>query len=207
MFINWIKTKPGTRRTFLRGARGQRRPAASRRDGTLPARMGRSGRDAETKTARLRVPSRWCTAPPAATTGVATQHILGAGQDVGARLRPVAERLSSLEPYRDRHDDRQQHRRASMAEAFEPEEIGGDHFRSSAVFLTQSPPASDRGLGRIRVGNVDGPALREALRAGDADTVDAAVHRERRPGGWLRYGYACVYTDTVSWSSRPSRCR
>src|ERR1043165_5036642 len=27
-----------------------------------------------------------------------------------------------------------------MAEAYKPEEIGGDHFRSSAVFLTQSHP-------------------------------------------------------------------
>ena len=27
-----------------------------------------------------------------------------------------------------------------MAEAFEPNEIGGDHFRSSSVFLTQSHP-------------------------------------------------------------------
>src|SRR5690606_40107453 len=32
-----------------------------------------------------------------------------------------------------------------MAEAFEPKEIGGDHFRSSAVFLTQSHPKQTEG--------------------------------------------------------------
>ena len=32
-----------------------------------------------------------------------------------------------------------------MAEAFQAPEIGGDHFRSSAVFLTQSHPKQTRG--------------------------------------------------------------
>src|SRR5690606_11298786 len=32
-----------------------------------------------------------------------------------------------------------------MAEAFEPKEIGGDHFRSSAVFLTQAHPKQTEG--------------------------------------------------------------
>ena len=32
-----------------------------------------------------------------------------------------------------------------MAEAFDAEEIGGDHFRSSAVFLTQSHPKQTEG--------------------------------------------------------------
>ena len=34
---------------------------------------------------------------------------------------------------------------ARMAEAFEPPEVGGDHFRSSAVFLTHVRPKQTKG--------------------------------------------------------------
>ena len=44
---------------------------------------------------------------------------------------------------------------------------------------------ADRGLGRLR-GDFDGSAVRAALRPGDADSVDAAVHRERGPSGRMR---------------------
>ena len=52
--------------------------------------------------------------------------------------------LKPLEPYRDyltiiSNTD------VRMAEAFAPPEIGGDHFRSSAVFLTQSHPKQTQG--------------------------------------------------------------
>ena len=71
------------------------------------------------------------------------------------------------------------------AEAFSAPEIGGDHFRSAAVFLTQAHPKQTQGsdlCGR----HVDRSALRAAVRPGDGDPVDAAVHRERRPGRRLR---------------------
>src|SRR5262245_18282535 len=52
--------------------------------------------------------------------------------------------LSSLEPYRDdltivSNTD------VRNAQAFAPNEIGGDHFRSSAVFLTQAHPNQTEG--------------------------------------------------------------
>ena len=47
--------------------------------------------------------------------------------------------LSPLEPFRD-HLTIVSNTDVRMAEAFEPKEIGGDHFRSSAVFLTQAHP-------------------------------------------------------------------
>ena len=71
------------------------------------------------------------------------------------------------------------------AEAVTQPEIGGDHFRSSAVFLTQTHPEADRELGRARR-HLARSDLRDALRTGHADSLDAAVHRERRSGGRLR---------------------
>ena len=47
------------------------------------------------------------------------------------------------------------------------------------------PPQTDRELGRPRR-HLARPDLRAALRAGHADPVDAAVHRERGPGRRLR---------------------
>ena len=52
-------------------------------------------------------------------------------------LSPSA--LTSLEPYR-KYLTIISNTDVKMAEAYQPEEIGGDHFRSSAVFLTQAHP-------------------------------------------------------------------
>ena len=52
--------------------------------------------------------------------------------------------LSSLEPYRE-HMTIISNTDVRMAEAFTAPEIGGDHFRSSAVFLTQAHPKQTQG--------------------------------------------------------------
>jgi hypothetical protein len=58
---------------------------------------------------------------------------------VGRAFDLTPSSLSPMEPYRDyltiiSNTD------VRNAEAFQPKEIGGDHFRSSAVFLTQAHP-------------------------------------------------------------------
>ncbi len=92
--------------------------------------------------------------------------------------------LSSLEPYRD-YLTIVSNTDVRNAEAFLPNEIGGDHFRSSAVFLTQAHPKQTEGSDVLRR-PVDRPALRAEVRAGHGDSVAAAVHRERRSVGRLR---------------------
>ena len=52
--------------------------------------------------------------------------------------------LSPLEPFRD-YLTIVSNTDVRMAEAFEPTEIGGDHFRSSATFLTQAHPKQTEG--------------------------------------------------------------
>jgi hypothetical protein len=87
-----------------------------------------------------------------------------------------------------------------MAEAFSPPEIGGDHFRSSAVFLTQSHPKQTQGSD-LHVGvSID---QLHAQRFGQ-DTVLPSLQLCIEPtdkGGGCDYNYSCAYTDTISWAA------
>jgi hypothetical protein len=112
-------------------------------------------------------------------------------------LSPTA--LAPLEPYRDRlniisNTD------VRMAEAFEPGEIGGDHFRSSAVFLTQSHPKQTRGSD-VYVGKSFDQIYAERFgQDTPIPSMQLCIENVDQSGG-CAYGYACVYTDTISWSS------
>jgi len=87
-----------------------------------------------------------------------------------------------------------------MAEAFDPGEIGGDHFRSSAVFLTQSHPKQTQGSDLFCGVSLD---QLHAQRFGQ-DTVlpslQLCIERTDKGGG-CDYNYSCSYTDSISWSS------
>ena len=93
-------------------------------------------------------------------------------------LSPSA--LQPLEPFRD-HITIISNTDVRNAEAFTAPEIGGDHFRSSAVFLTQMHPKQTQGSD-VFVGTSLDQFYAQQLRPGHGDSVDAAVHRERGPG-------------------------
>jgi hypothetical protein len=112
-------------------------------------------------------------------------------------LSPTA--MSALEPYRD-YLTIVSNTSARMAEALELSEIGGDHFRSSAVFLTHVHPKQTQGSD-VQVG----PSI---------DQIYAQRHGQDTPipsmqlcienidqAGSCAYGYACVYMDTISWAT------
>jgi hypothetical protein len=87
--------------------------------------------------------------------------------------------LSPLEPFRE-HLTIISNTDVRNAEAFDAPEIGGDHFRSSAVFLTQSHPHQTQGSD-VRVGtSLDQTTRRSSGRT--RHSVDAALHRERGSG-------------------------
>ena len=87
-----------------------------------------------------------------------------------------------------------------MAEAFAPSEVGGDHFRSSAVFLTQAHPKQTQGSD-IRCGtSLD---QLHANRFGQ-DTLLPSIQLCIEPtdkGGGCDYNYSCSYTDCISWAT------
>jgi hypothetical protein len=118
----------------------------------------------------------------------------------GFDLTPTS--LRSLEPFRDEltivsNTD------VDPAEPFTAQEIGGDHFRSSAVFLTQAHPRQTAS-GDVRAG-VSLDQL-YAQRVGQ-DTLIPSIQLCIEPvdqAGGCGYGYSCVYTDAISWAS-PTR--
>ena len=86
------------------------------------------------------------------------------------------------------------------AEPFEAREIGGDHFRSSAVFLTQAHPKRTAGA------DVEaGTSLDQiyAKRFGQDTPLPSVQHCIEPPdqGGGCGSGYSCAYVDTISWAT------
>lgn len=87
-----------------------------------------------------------------------------------------------------------------MAEAYRPEEIGGDHFRSSAVFLTQTHPRQTQGSD-VHVGiSLDQLYANHFGGGTPIPSLQLCIENVDQAGGCL-YGYSCVYTDSVSWAS------
>ena len=88
--------------------------------------------------------------------------------------------LKALEPYRD-YLTVVSNTDVRMAEAFALPEIGGDHFRSSAVFLTQSHPKQTQGSD-IWCGTSMDQMYAQRFGQSTPLPVDAVLHREPRPG-------------------------
>jgi Protein of unknown function (DUF1552) len=119
----------------------------------------------------------------------------GAGRDFD--LGPTA--LSSLEPFRD-YLTIVSNTDVRMAEAFEPNEIGGDHFRSSAVFLTQSHPKQTEGSDVFVGTSLDQMYAQKFGQDTPIPSMQLCIENIDQAGG-CAYGYTCVYTDTISWAS------
>jgi hypothetical protein len=86
------------------------------------------------------------------------------------------------------------------AEAFSSPEIGGDHFRSSAVFLTQSHPKQTQGSD-VRSGtSIDQYYAQKYGQETPIPSMQLCIENVDQAGG-CEYGYSCTYTDTISWSS------
>lgn len=86
------------------------------------------------------------------------------------------------------------------AEAFTPMEIGGDHFRSSAVFLTQSRPKQTESSD-VRAGiSLDQIYAQRFGQDSPIPSMQLCIENIDQAGG-CAYGYSCVYTDMISWAS------
>jgi hypothetical protein len=85
-----------------------------------------------------------------------------------------------------------------MAEAFEPKEIGGDHFRSSAVYLTQSHPKQTEGSDVFVGTSMDQIYANRFGQDTPIPSMQLCIENIDQAGG-CAYGYTCAYTDTISW--------
>ena len=86
------------------------------------------------------------------------------------------------------------------AEAKQPSEIGGDHFRSSAVFLTQAHPKQTEGSDVLAGTSLDQMYAHEFGQDTPIPSMQLCIENINQSGG-CNYGYTCVYTDSISWAS------
>ena len=91
------------------------------------------------------------------------------------------------------------------AEAFTAPEIGGDHFRSSAVFLTQSHPKQTEGNDVHAGTSLDQLYAQRFGQTTPIPSMQLCIENVDQSGG-CGYGYSCVYTDSLSWAT-PSSLR
>jgi hypothetical protein len=118
---------------------------------------------------------------------------------VGRSFDLTPSSLSPLEGFRD-HVTIVSNTDVRNAEAFEAPEIGGDHFRSSAVFLTQMHPRQTQGSD-VRVGtSLDQYYAQKYGQDTAIPSLQLCIENVDQAGG-CSYGYSCVYTDSISWAS------
>jgi hypothetical protein len=86
------------------------------------------------------------------------------------------------------------------AEAFTAPEIGGDHFRSSAVFLTQSHCKQTQGSDLHAGISIDQIFARQHGQDTPIPSMQLCIENVDQSGG-CSYGYSCAYTDSISWAA------
>src|SRR5438067_634058 len=86
------------------------------------------------------------------------------------------------------------------AEALALPEIGGDHFRSSAVFLTQSHPKQTNGSDLWAGTSLDQLYAKRYGQGTPMPSMQFCIENLDQAGG-CTYNYSCAYTDSISWAS------
>jgi uncharacterized protein DUF1552 len=135
----------------------------------------------------------------AGSTAFGIKKNLWAPSQVGRDFDLSPTSLRSLEPFRNditivSNTD------VRNAEAFTAPEIGGDHFRSSAVFLTQTHPKQTQGSD-VRAGtSIDQIYAQKFGQDTPIPSMQLCIENVDQAGG-CSYGYSCTYTDSISWAS------
>ena len=198
--MTFLTRKHLERRTFLRGLGAT--VALPYLDAMVPS-LGRFGGVGASAAAAVSDKTRFVAIE--SVHGAAGSSAWGASKNlwapaaVGRNFELIADgALPSLEPWR-KYLTIVSNTDVRMAEAFEAHEIGGDHFRSSAVFLTQSHPKQTQGsdlyvgtsLDQMVAGKIGGETA--------IPSMQLCIENLDQAGG-CDYNYACAYTDTISWS-------
>ncbi len=138
----------------------------------------------------------------AGSTAIGIKKNLWAPAAVGSDFDLSPTSLVSLEPFRD-YLTVVSNTDVRNAEAFTAPEIGGDHFRSSAVFLTQVHPKQTQGSDVHAGTSLDQLYANRFGQDTAIPSMQLCVENVDQAGG-CSYGYSCTYTDSISWAS-PTR--
>ena len=193
--MRFITGKHLPRRTFLRGAGAT--VALPFLDAMLPAGGGSAKVAAEMDKPRLIAMEQSHGA--AGCTAWGSQQNLWMPAKIGRDFDLSPTSLTPLEPFRDgltiiSNTDMR------MAQAFIPKEIGGDHFRSTATFLTQAHVKQTEGSDVYVGTSFDQIFAHRFGQETPIPSMQLCIENINQAGG-CAYGYTCVYTDTLSWAS------
>src|SRR5205809_6714533 len=135
----------------------------------------------------------------AGSTALGIKKNLWAPAAVGGDFDLGPTSLAPLEPFRD-HLTIVSNTDVRNAEAFTAPEIGGDHFRSSAVFLTQSHCKQTQGSDLHAGVSLDQIFANKYGQETPIPSMQVCIENVDQSGG-CSYGYSCAYTDSISWAS------
>ena len=135
----------------------------------------------------------------AGSTAFGLKKNLWSPAEAGSRFDLSPTSLAALEPYRD-YLTIVSNTDIRNAEAFVPKEIGGDHFRSAAVFLTQSHPHQTQGSDLQAGTSLDQIYAKKFGQETPIPSMQLCIENVDQAGGCF-YGYSCAYTDSISWAS------
>ena len=188
-----ISNKPLPRRTVLKGMGAT--VALPFLEAMVPTRVSAANR----ATPRPRLVAIEMVHGSAGATAFGTQKNLWSPAEAGANFDLSPSVLNVLEPYR--HDITiVSNTDVRNAEAFTAPEIGGDHFRSAAVFLTQSHPRQTQGSDLHAGTSLDQLVAQKYGHETPIPSMQLCVENVDQAGGCF-YGYSCAYTDSISWGS------
>ena len=127
------------------------------------------------------------------------QHNLWAPAATGRGFDLATSSLKPLEAWRD-HITIISNCDVPSADPTDAREIGGDHSRSSATYLTQTYPKRTEGAD-VECGiSLDQLHARRFGQDTPIPSMQLCIENVDQSGG-CGYGYSCVYTDTISWAS------
>lgn len=194
--MDFITGKRMQRRTFLRGMGAS--VAVPFLDAMVPAGRLRGARAVDEANPTRLVAIELVHGSAGSNEWGATQN-LWAPAEVGRNFDLTPSALLPLDPWREyltiiSNTD------VRMAEAFEPHEIGGDHFRSSAVFLTQQHPKQTESSDVYVGTSLDQIHAQRFGQDTPIPSMQLCIENVDQAGG-CAYGYSCVYTDSISWSA------
>jgi Protein of unknown function (DUF1552) len=135
----------------------------------------------------------------AGSTQFGIQKNLWAPAETGSAFDLAPTSLSPLEPFRS-YVTIVSNADVRNAEAFTAPEIGGDHFRSSAVFLTQSHPKQTQGSDLHAGVSLDQIFAKKYGQDTPIPSMQLCIENVDQSGG-CSYGYSCAYTDSISWAT------
>jgi hypothetical protein len=188
--MNFITQKHLNRRTVLKGLGAS--IALPFLDAMAPARAFAAPK-------KLRLVAMEMVHGAAGSTAFGLKRNLWAPAATGSAFDLSVTALSPLEPWRE-YVTIVSNTDVRNAEAFLPPEIGGDHFRSAAVFLTQAHPKQTQGSDLLAGISLDQLFAQKYGQETPMPSMQLCVENVDQAGGCF-YGYSCAYTDSISWAT------